>query len=88
MIDNRRHVDIQMSKLDRKVKVDKAIAIDQHHQKAKEFRLHRPVCMQWRSCTDASVAYRAMMTSQITQIDEMIEDVIDVLYDYEEQLEG
>ena len=26
--------------------------------------------------------------SQITQVDEMIEDIVDVLYDYEEQLEG
>ena len=30
-IDDRRHIDIEMSKLDRKVKMDKALAIDQHH---------------------------------------------------------
>ena len=36
-IDSRRHIDIEMSNLDRKVKMDKAIAIDQHHQKVQEF---------------------------------------------------
>ena len=36
-IDSRRHTDLKMSKLDRKVKMDKAIAIDQHHQKVREF---------------------------------------------------
>ena len=38
-IDDRRHIDIEMSKLDRKVKMDKALAIDQHHQKVQQYRL-------------------------------------------------
>ena len=89
-IDDRRHVDIEMSKLDRKVKMDKALAIDQHHQKVQQYRLPAR-CVWWCTHTHTHTHKRLLSQqtiSQISQVDEMIEDIVDVLYDYEEQLEG
>ncbi len=77
--DERRNIGIEQNKLERTTKLRKALAIDKHQQKV-------CIVLGIKLCY-SDIPFNTSIFCKISQMDEVIEDIVDVLYDYEEQLE-